>query len=235
MSELAARVAALDWAVLAAELGEHGATSTPLLTPDECAGLAALYGDRTRFRSEIDMGRHGYGRGQYRYFAYPLPDAVGELRAAFYAKLAPVATDWAARLGVAADWPPTLAELTTRCHAAGQPRPTPLMLRYGPGDYNRLHQDLYGPLVFPLQVVLLLSAPGGDFDGGEFVVMQSRPRMQSRAEVLALGQGDAAIFAVRDHPVASPRGWSRAALRHGVSRVRRGDRLTLGLIFHDAA
>jgi hypothetical protein len=207
-----------------------------LLTQDQCRAVAALYDDGlTRFRSTIDMARHGFGRGEYKYFARPLPDLVQHLRETLYPGLAAIANEWAARLGSPARWPLAHAELAATCAAAGQGRPTPLLLRYGPGDYNRLHQDLYGDLVFPLQIVILLDAPGRDFTGGEFVLSEGRPRMQSRAIVVPLEQGDAALFPVRDRPIVSARGWTRAAMRHGVSEVRSGRRRTLGIIFHDAA
>ncbi len=226
---------AFDGERIAAGLDRDGyATTGPILGPERCAALAALY-DTATFRSRIVMARHGYGMGEYKYFAYPLPGAVAALREAFYPPLARVANQWAARLGLAADYPPTLEQYLARCHAAGQTRPTPLLLTYGPGDYNRLHRDLYGPLHFPLQATVLLSAPGRDFAGGEFVLTESRPRMQPRAEVVPLTQGEAVIFAVHERPEKGARGWHRVALRHGVSRVRSGRRMTLGLIFHDAA
>jgi len=206
-----------------------------LLDRPECERLRALYGDDARFRSTVVMARHGYGRGEYRYFAYPLPEPVGTLRAALYERLAPVANRWNAALGLDARYPARHADYLARCHAAGQTRPTPLLLRYGEGDYNCLHQDLYGEHVFPLQVVVLLSAPGREFEGGELVMTEQRPRMQSRAMVLPLSQGDAAVIAVHHWPVRGTRGMHRVNLRHGVSRVTRGDRRTLGIIFHDAA
>lgn len=205
-----------------------------LLPPAACAETAARF-DGEGFRSHVVMARHGYGQGEYRYFAYPLPALVAELRAELYARLAPAANRWHESLGIAGNFPATHAEYLAHCHAAGQARPTPLLLRYGPGDYNRLHQDLYGAQVFPLQVAVLLSAPGRDFAGGEFVLTEMRARMQSRATVVPLGQGDAVVFAVNFRPVKGPRGFARAALRHGVSTVRAGQRLTLGIIFHDAA
>ena len=205
-----------------------------LLNPAECADMAGRF-DGAGFRSHIVMARHGYGQGEYRYFAYPLPPLVERLRGELYARLAPAANRWHAQLGLEPRFPASHAEFLARCHAAGQAWPTPLLLRYGPGDYNRLHQDLYGAQVFPLQVAVLLSAPGRDFTGGEFVLTESRARMQSRATVVPLGQGDAVVFAVNFRPAASARGFARAALRHGVSTVRTGQRLTLGIIFHDAA
>lgn len=207
-----------------------------LLSPEECASAAALFDDpATAFRSHVDMARHGFGRGQYRYFAWPLPPLVGALREALYPPLAEVANVWAARLGQPARWPGALGDLSRQCAAAGQTRPTPLLLRYGPGDFNRLHQDLYGDLVFPLQLVVLLDQPERDFAGGEFLLVEGRARQQSQGRVVQLGQGDAAIFPVRERPVASARGWARASMRHGVATVRSGQRRALGIIFHDAA
>ncbi len=206
-----------------------------LIDPEACAGLAALYEHEALFRKTVIMGRHAFGRGEYRYFARPLPAPVQALREELYATLAPLADVWGARLGLDRRWPATHGELTAECAAAGQDRPTPLLLRYGPDDYNRLHQDLYGPLVFPLQVVVLLDAPGRDFTGGELVLTEGRARMQSRPIVVPLGQGDAAVIPVRERPVAGARGWSRATMRHGVSEIRSGLRRTLGIIFHDAA
>ena len=206
-----------------------------LLPPDECRELAALYSRDDRFRSTVTMARHGFGRGEYRYFRYPLPPLIAGLRAALYPRLVPVANRWHEAMGIETRFPDRLADFTARCHAAGQNRPTPLLLRYGEGDYNFLHQDLYGDHVFPLQVVVLLSKPGHDFSGGEFVMTEQRPRMQSRPMVVPLGQGDAVVFAVSHRPVSGRRGVHRVNLRHGVSRVREGERLTLGIIFHDAA
>jgi len=206
-----------------------------LLDREACERLRALYGDDGRFRSTVVMARHGYGRGEYRYFAYPLPEPVATLRASLYEQLAPIANRWNASLGSDVRYPSRHAEYLARCHAAGQSRPTPLLLRYGEGDYNCLHQDLYGEHVFPLQVVVLLSAPGVEFEGGELVMTEQRPRMQSRAMVLPLAQGDAVAIAVHHRPVHGARGMHRVNLRHGVSRVTRGDRRTLGIIFHDAA
>jgi len=228
---IAARAAALPWARVAEELDAQGvAPLGPLLTPAECAALVALYTDESRFRSRIVMARHGFGRGEYQYFATPLPPLVAALRRALYAPLAPVASRWEET-----KYPPTLDAFTAQCHSAGQTRPTPLLLRYGPGDYNCLHQDLYGAIAFPLQVVVLLSAPGRDFTGGEFVLTEQRPRMQSRVEVVPLAQGEAAVFAVNRRPVRGTRGTYRVTMRHGVSRIRSGERYTLGVIFHDAA
>ncbi|SDB34846.1 2OG-Fe(II) oxygenase [Belnapia rosea] len=224
----------IDWAAAEAELDAAGvARLGPLLTPEECGALAALYDEPGRFRSRVVMARHGYGRGEYQYFAHPLPDRVAALRGALYARLAPVANRWAERMGLPVRYPAGHGEFLARCHAAGQARPTPLLLRYGPGDFNCLHQDLYGEHVFPLQVVLLLSRPE-DFTGGEFVLTEQRPRQQSRVEVVPLGQGEAAAFAVAQRPVRGSRGDHRVTMRHGVSRLRSGQRHTLGIIFHDA-
>ncbi|HTZ37774.1 MAG TPA: 2OG-Fe(II) oxygenase, partial [Stellaceae bacterium] len=206
-----------------------------LLDAAECRALAALYDDREKFRSRVVMARHGYGRGEYKYLAYALPPRVATLRAALYPPLAAVANAWQRRLGAAADFPATLERYLARCHAAGQKRPTPLILKYGPGDYNCLHQDLYGELVFPLQATVLLSRPGADFAGGEFLLVEQRPRRQSRGEVVPLNQGDAVIFPVNHRPVAGTRGEYRVTMRHGVSRLHSGSRFTLGVIFHDAA
>jgi hypothetical protein len=228
------RVAALDWPGITGELNSYGVARTgPLLSTREAGALRSV-NDEPRFRSRIDMARHGFGRGEYQYFAHPLPDVVAALRSSVYGHLAPLANDWATRLGDATHYPDTHAEYLARCHAAGQSRPTPLLLRYRAGDFNCLHQDLYGELLFPFQLVVLLSAPGAEFDGGEFTLVEQRPRMQSRAEVVPLAQGEGAIFAVRHRPVAGTRGTYRVTLRHGVSRVRRGERFTLGVIFHDA-
>ena len=226
--------ASLDWPRIAADLNAQGwAMTGPLLTPATCEVLQTLYDQPERFRSRIVMQRHGFGQGEYQYFADPLPDPLPRLRARLYEGLAPVADDWAARLG-RPGFPAQLDELTARCRAAGQTRPTSLMLRYGPGDYNRLHQDLYGDLVFPLQAAILLSDPA-EFEGGEFVLVEQKPRSQSQAHVVPLKQGQAVIFAVRERPVAGTRGDYRVQMRHGVSTVRAGRRMTLGLIFHDAS
>jgi hypothetical protein len=228
-------VSALDWAGIEAALDQHGcATTGPLFTPTECAALAARYGDDAPFRSRVVMARHGFGRGEYKYFAYPLPDEIAALRTALYVPLAAIANRHNAQMGVAIRYPDTHAEYLARCHAAGQTKPTPLLLQYGAGDYNCLHQDLYGEHVFPLQATLLLSRPGDDFTGGEFVLTEQRPRMQSRAEVVPLAQGDAVIFPVHHRPVHGTRGIYRVNMRHGVSRIRSGHRHTLGIIFHDA-
>ena len=205
-----------------------------LLTPGECQHIARCYADDELFRSRVVMSRHGFGRGEYRYFAYPLPQSVAALRAAFYPPLAMLANRWNEQLRVAARYPLAHEEFVARCREAGQTRPTPLLLQYGAGDYNCLHQDLYGECVFPLQVAILLSQPGADFTGGEFIITEQRPRLQSRAEVVPLRRGDAVVFAVHHRPVAGARGVFRVNLRHGVSRIRSGHRHTLGVIFHDA-
>jgi hypothetical protein len=204
------------------------------LPRDTCNEIAALYATDALFRSRIVMGRHGFGRGEYKYFAYPLPPGIAALRAGLYPRLAGIANRWNAAMGIAVRYPEALDEFLARCHAAGQTRPTPLLLRYGPGDYNCLHQDLYGEHVFPLQVAILLSDPGRDFTGGEFVLTEQRPRMQSRAEVVPLAQGEGVIFPVHHRPVQGTRGVYRVNMRHGVSRIRSGRRHTLGIIFHDA-
>jgi hypothetical protein len=225
-----------NWTRLAGELDARGWALLPgLLDADSCAQIAAGYDEPAQFRSHVVMARHGFGRGEYRYYRYPLPDPIAGLRAALYPRLAPIANRWHERLGLATRFPADHADFLARCHEAGQTRPTPLLLRYGPGDYNCLHQDLYGEHVFPLQVAVLLSRPGEDFAGGEFVLTEQRPRMQSRVEVVPLSQGDAVVFAVNHRPVAGGRGDYRVAMRHGVSTVRSGQRHTLGVIFHDAA
>lgn len=229
------RLAALHWDRIAADLDEAGGADTgPLLTPDECAAMRALWDEGT-FRSRIDMRRHGFGSGEYRYFANPLPDAVSKLRAAAYRHLAPIANAWAERLGDDFRAPPTLDGMLARCHAAGQRRPTPLLLSYAQGDYNCLHQDLYGEVAFPLQLVVQLSRPGDDFAGGELVLVEQRPRMQSRPTVLSPAQGHGIVFATSRKPRQGARGWTPSIMRHGVSRLVRGSRMTLGIIFHDAA
>jgi len=229
------RVAALDWPGLECQLDASGSVKVPgLLTAREAASVARMYADDHRFRSRVIMSRHGFGRGEYRYFDYPLPDLVEELRAAFYPRLVPLANRWHEAMRIEARFPESHKEFLRRCHAAGQARPTPLLLQYGEGDYNCLHQDLYGDHVFPLQVAILLSVPGRDFVGGEFVLTEQRPRMQSRPEVVSLGQGDAVIFSVHHRPLRGARGFYRVNMRHGVSRIRSGHRYTLGLIFHDA-
>jgi hypothetical protein len=231
-----ATAADLDWARIAAELDGQGyATTGPLLDPRECSDLRRSYADDHLFRSRIVMARHGFGSGEYKYLANPLPEIVAGLRPALYAPLARIANAWAERLGQSVRYPAVLEEFTARCHAAGQTRPTPLLLKYGPGDYNCLHQDLYGEHVFPLQVAFLLSEPGRDFAGGEFVLVEQRPRMQSRAEVVPLRQGEGVVFPVHHRPVRGGKGDYRVTMRHGVSRIRSGERYTLGVIFHDAA
>jgi uncharacterized protein len=217
-------------------LAGHGhAVTRGLLGPDECRALAALWPEQAHFRKHIVMQRHGYGQGEYQYFAYPLPAPVERLRQALYPALAAVANRWNEALGVDRRFPPTLEHWLRQCHAGGQKRPTPLLLRYGPTDYNCLHRDLYGDLVFPLQATVLLSEPGRDFEGGEFMLVEQRPRQQSRGVVVPLRQGDAVFFAVNQRPAQGTRGWHRTAMRHGVSSVRAGERFTLGIIFHDAA
>lgn len=224
-----------DHARTGADLDAQGWSLTgPLLTAEECAEIAGWYEDDARFRKRVVMARHGYGQGEYGYFAYPLPGPVQRLRESLYRPLAEVANRWAEQLGEGRRFPPTLDGMLARCHEAGQVRPTPLLLTYGPGDYNCLHQDLYGEHVFPLQAAILLDEPGRDFTGGEFVLVEQRPRQQSRAEVVPLTQGQAVIFAVRERPAAGSRGVHRRQLRHGVSTLRSGRRRTLGVIFHDA-
>ena len=232
---LATRLAELDWAAIERELDAQGCARLPgVLSQDLCRELSALYPQDAHFRSRIVMAKHGFGRGEYRYFAYPLPPPVAEARRLMYARLAPVANRWNALLGLEACYPAAHETYLAECHRTGQRRPTPLLLRYETGDYNCLHQDLYGERVFPLQVAFLLSAPEQDFTGGEFVLTEQRPRMQSRAEVVPLQQGDAVVFAVHHRPVAGAKGCYRVNLRHGVSRIRAGQRHTLGIIFHDA-
>jgi hypothetical protein len=232
---LTARVDGLDWSALVDDLDQLGcALSEPILDPAECRAVADLFDAPGLFRSTVDMARLRFGEGRYRYFAHPLPGPVAELRAAFWPHLLPVARAWAERLGRPAPWPDELDDWLARCHDAGQTRPTPLLLDYGPGDWNALHRDLYGDLVFPLQVVVGLHAPGVDHTGGELVMVEQRPRAQSRATATVIGQGRAAAFTTSDRPVRSARGWSAAPMRHGVSVVRSGRRRTLGLVFHDA-
>ena len=229
------RVAHYEWARVATNLDEVGwAPLSGFLTAAECRELAALYTSEQFFRSRVVMARHGYGRGEYKYFAYPLPQLVATLRAGCYPHLAAIANRWSERLRTPTRYPPAHSRFLSFCHAAGQTRPTPLLLRYGLGDYNCLHQDLYGGCVFPLQLTVLLSQPGEDFTGGEFVMTEQRPRMQSRAEVVPVRRGDAVIFAVHHRPVSGTRGIYRVNLRHGVSRIRSGQRHALGVIFHDA-
>jgi uncharacterized protein len=224
------------WPDLLAALDERGYAVLPgLLDPAECAALAALYECEEGFRSRVVMARHNFGSGEYKYLRYPLPAEVAALREALYPRLVPLANTWHERLRLAPRFPETLRAYLARCHAAGQQRPTPLILKYEAGDYNRLHQDLYGEFVFPVQATILLSRPGCDFTGGEFMLVEQRPRMQSKGEVVPLGQGDAVLFAVNHHPVAGARGFYRATMRHGVSRLHSGQRFTLGVIFHDAA
>jgi len=229
------RIAAIDWPRVERALDAQGnAVLERLLAPAECAASAALYADGTRFRNRIVMARHGFGRGEYKYFAYPLPAPVGALRSALYARLVPLANRWYEVLAEPARFPPSHAAFIRCCHAAGQRRPTPLLLQYAAGDFNCLHQDLYGEHVFPLQVAILLAEPGRDFSGGEFVLTEQRPRMQSRVQVIDLHQGDAVVFAVHHRPVWGTRGFYRVNMRHGVSEIRGGHRHTLGIIFHDA-
>ena len=232
----AQRIAAADWDSVARQLDGYGCALLPrLLTPAECAQIAGLYDQPGRFRATIDMARHRFGEGQYRYFAAPFPEPVDALRHGLYGRLLPVARDWYRRLGRRAEWPDTLDEWLEICHAAGQRRPTPILLRYETGGWNALHRDLYGDKVFPLQVVINLSDPGADHTGGEFLLVEQRPRAQSRGTATLIPQGHGLVFTTRDRPVASARGWSAAPVRHGVSVVRSGRRYTLGLVFHDAA
>lgn len=233
--EIEDRIDAVDWAPVAAQLDACGwALIEKMLSAEECRGLAGLYGDDRHFRSRIVMARHGFGRGEYKYFDYPLPDVVAALRTSLYSRLAPLANRWNERLKIEVRYPESHAGFLARCHEAGQKRPTPLLLQYGTDDYNCLHQDLYGEHVFPFQAAFLLAQPQKDFTGGEFVLTEQRPRMQSRAEVVPLRQGDGVIFAVHHRPVEGTRGTYRVNLRHGVSRIRSGHRHTLGVIFHDA-
>jgi uncharacterized protein len=230
------RVDGADWAAITAEAGEYGCALTPrLLAPAECGALAGLYDDGQRFRSVVDMARHRFGQGEYKYFARPLPEPVEQLKRALYPRLLPIARDWYAKLGRPAPWPDTLDEWLALCHAAGQAKSTAILLRYGPGDWNALHRDLYGDLVFPLQVVVNLSRPGADHTGGEFLLLEQRPRAQSRGTAVTVPQGHGLVFTTRDRPVRSSRGWSAGPVRHGVSVIRSGQRFTLGLVFHDAA
>jgi hypothetical protein len=229
-------VNAIAWPAAAAELDARGWAILPkLLAATACDAAAGIYDEREAFRSHVIMARHGYGSGEYKYFAYPLPQLVGDLRTGLYQHLAPIANRWHAAMGMEVRFPTEHADFIARCHAAGQTRPTPLLLRYQKDDYNCLHQDLYGEHVFPLQVAILLSEPGGDFEGGEFVLTEQRPRMQSRATVVPLRKGDGVLFAVNSRPVKGARGAYRVNLRHGVSTLRAGHRHTLGIIFHDAA
>jgi hypothetical protein len=233
--DVGSRVAAIDWANVAAELDDHGsAVVGPLLTPGQCDDLAASYEDESLFRSRVVMARHGFGQGEYQYFAYPLPPVIAELRTAMYPPLAEIANRWNETMDIEVRYPAVHKAFLDRCHVAGQTRPTPLLLRYRADDYNALHQDLYGDHVFPLQVAFLLARPDVDFTGGEFVLTEQRPRMQSRAEVVALGQGQGVIFPVHQRPVRGTRGYYRVNMRHGVSRLRSGRRHTVGIIFHDS-
>ncbi|WP_084479111.1 2OG-Fe(II) oxygenase [Nocardia jejuensis] len=232
---VSALVAGQDWAALVADLDEHGhAVTGPLLTPERCRELAELYDRPNLFRTTVNMARHRFGSGEYRYFTHDLPDAVRELRAAFYPTLLPIAREWAERLGRPGTWPDHLDEWIARCHQAGQSKSAQILLRYGPGDWNALHRDLFGDMIFPLQVVIGLDVPGTDYTGGEFLMLEQRPRAQSRGAARLLPQGHGLIFTTRDRPVRGARGWSAAPMRHGVSTVRSGHRRTLGLVFHDA-
>jgi hypothetical protein len=234
--EVTSRTASIDWSDVNAALDAQGWAVLPaLLSAPQCDGVAALYDDPAGFRSRVVMARHGFGKGEYRYFSYPLPPLVEALRSAIYPRLVPLANRWNDRMGIDTRFPTDHAEFIARCHAGSQARPTPLLLRYGAGDYNCLHQDLYGEHVFPLQVATLLSAPGDDFRGGELVLTEQRPRTQSRAAVVPLAKGDAVVFAVHRRPVRGVRGEYRVVMRHGVSTVTQGRRHTLGVIFHDAA
>ncbi|WP_433205857.1 2OG-Fe(II) oxygenase [Nocardia sp. CA-107356] len=235
LAALEERVDAQPWSKLLEEIDDYGCVQTgPLLTPDECAELTAMWDDPARFRSTIDMARYRFGQGTYRYFAAPVPEPIMRLRAAFYRRLLAVARTWAERLGDPTPWPEDFDDWLDACHAAGQTKPTPILLRYTEGDWNALHRDLYGELVFPLQVVIGLDRPGIDHTGGEFLLVEQRPRAQSKPTVTILEQGHALIFTTRDRPTPSARGWSRAPIRHGVSRIRSGHRHTLGLVLHDA-
>jgi hypothetical protein len=229
------RVAAYDWTSIGGHLDAHGWAAFPrLLSRDETSAIAGLYDDDSRFRSHVIMARHGFGRGEYKYFTYPLPGTITDLRTALYPRLAPIANRWNESMGIDVSFPGTHAEFIKRCHDAGQTRPTPLLLQYGEGDFNALHQDVYGEHVFPLQVMVLLSEPDLDFTGGEFILTEQRPRMQTRAEVLPVRRGDGLVWAVRHRPVQGTRGAYRVNMRHGVSRLRSGRRYTMGVIFHDA-
>ncbi|WP_245881403.1 2OG-Fe(II) oxygenase [Thalassospira marina] len=230
------RIDAYDWAAINEEMNNFGCTTLPkLLSDSECNALAALYPDEKHFRSHVIMARHGFGKGEYRYFNYPLPNLIGELRTALYPRFSGLANAWNKSMGIEQSYPDRHADYLAQCHQAGQKRPTPLLLQYVAGDFNCLHQDLYGDLVFPIQVAILLSEPGHDFTGGEFCLTEQRPRMQSRVDVIPLQKGDAVVFAVRNRPVRGTKGTYRVNLRHGVSRVRSGMRHTVGIIFHDAS
>lgn len=235
-SDSVATLARADWSSIGAELDAYGCAPTPrLLTPEQCGAVAALYDRPELFRTTVDMARHRFGSGRYRYFKHDLPEPVAALRAALWPHLLPIARDWAERLGRPAPWPDDLEEWLERCHAAGQARSAQILLRYGPGDWNALHRDVFGDMVFPLQAVIGLDAYGTDYTGGEFLLVEQRPRAQSRGTATALPQGHALIFTTRDRPVRSSRGWSIGPMRHGVSTVRSGRRHALGLVFHDAA
>jgi hypothetical protein len=235
MALTASALARLDWQRIQADIDAHGcAVASAIVSQENCEALAQSYSNDELFRSRVVMARHGFGRGEYKYFCYPLPDGISQLRSALYPPLSRIANRWNEILGIEARYPEDHAEFLERCHHAGQIQPTPLLLRYGPGDYNCLHQDLYGEHVFPLQVAFLLSAPQHDFSGGEFVLTEQRPRMQSRAEVVPVTQGDGVIFPVHHRPVQGTKGFYRVNMRHGVSRLRSGERYTLGVIFHDA-
>jgi uncharacterized protein len=233
--DIASRVDIYEWRRISEHLDTHGWAMFPkLLAASEAAGIAGLYDDDSKFRSHVVMARHGFGRGEYKYFSYPLPDTIAELRTVLYARLAPIANRWNDSMGIDVRYPVAHADFIKRCHDAGQTRPTPLLLQYGEGDFNALHQDVYGQHVFPLQAAILLSEPEKDFTGGEFVLTEQRPRMQSRVEVVPLRQGDGLVWAVRNRPVQGKRGTYRVNMRHGVSRLRSGHRHTVGVIFHDA-
>lgn len=233
--DIAERINEFDWPRISQEMNGYGSARLEhLLSPEECHALVALYPDDGFFRSRVVMARHGFGRGEYKYFSYPLPDIIQQLRTALYPQLAPIANQWNAAMNIDARYPERHTDFLQRCHDAGQTRPTPLLLEYGEGDYNCLHQDLYGEHVFPIQVAILLSEPGRDFTGGEFILTEQRPRMQSRPEVVPLHQGDAVAFAVHHRPAQGTRGTYRVNMRHGVSRLRSGRRHTIGIIFHDA-
>jgi hypothetical protein len=235
VGDIATKIETYDWARVFEHLNAYGWAILPrLLTPHEASAIADLYPDDRRFRSQIVMARHGFGRGEYKYFSYPLPEVIANLRTELYARLAPIANIWNESMNIDGRYPPTHAEFIKRCHKAGQTRPTPLLLQYGEGDFNALHQDVYGEHLFPLQTMVLLSEPGRDFTGGEFVLIEQRPRMQSRAEVVPVHQGDGLVWAVRNRPVTGSRGTYRVNMRHGVSRIRSGRRHTVGVIFHDA-
>ena len=233
--DIDSRVAGYPWASIATDLDAHGWAPFPqLLSAEEAEAIARLYEEDTRFRGRVVMAQHGFGRGEYKYFAYPLPEMITALRRALYPRLVPIANQWNERMGIDVRYPDAHEEFIKHCHAAGQKRPTPLLLQYGEGDFNALHQDVYGEHVFPLQVMVLLSEPGRDYTGGEFVLTEQRPRMQSRVEVVPLARGDGVVWAVRNRPVQGSRGSYRVNMRHGVSRVRSGHRQTMGVIFHDA-